>query len=218
MTIAPFTTLTGAATPLLRSNVDTDVIIRIEHLTGTPRSELGRHAFEALRYLPDGRADPACVLNQATFSGAPILLAGPNFGCGSSREHAVWALQGMGVRCIVAPGFGDIFHGNCFQNGVLAIRLPMAVVERLGRLCSEGAPMTVDLQACTITAPDGGREPFPIDAHRREMLLSGLDDIGLTLRDDARIRAWQLADQRARPWAWPGPAGASPLPPSASPP
>ena len=204
----PFTRVSGPAAPLMQSNVDTDVIIRIERITQLAKKELGRYAMEALRYLPDGSDDPAFIMNQPAFRGAPVLLAGPNFGCGSSREHAVWALQGMGLRCVIAPSFGDIFYANCFQNGVLPIRLPMDVVERLAAQCAGGAPLTIDLQACTITAPDGSSTSFTLDASRREMLLHGLDDIALTLKDDALIRSWQEADRSRRPWAWPTGASA----------
>lgn len=204
MTMQPFTVVTGPAAPLLRANIDTDVIIRIEHLTMSSRKELGRYAMEVLRYLPDGSEDPSFILNQPAFRGAPILLAGPNFGCGSSREHAVWALQGAGLRCVIAPSFGDIFYANCFQNGVLPIRLPVDVVQDLAVQCAQGEPLSVDLQACGITAPDGRVMPFSVDARRREMMLHGLDEIGLTLIDAPRIRAWQAADRLSRPWAWPG--------------
>lgn len=203
MSMQAFTTVAGPAAPLMRANIDTDVIIRIERITQLAKGELGRYAMEALRYLPGGSDDPAFILNQPEFRGAPILLAGPNFGCGSSREHAVWALQGMGLRCVIAPSFGDIFYANCFQNGVLPIRLPMNVVERFAAQCANGAPLAVDLQACAITAPDGVVTPFTVDERRREMMLHGLDDIGLTLKDDATILNWQAADRLSRPWAWP---------------
>jgi 3-isopropylmalate/(R)-2-methylmalate dehydratase small subunit len=208
MTMTPFTSVTGAAVPLMRANVDTDVIIRIERLTSFQRDQLGPYAFEALRLRADGSEDPACVLNQPVFRQAPVLLAAENFGCGSSREGAVWALMGLGVRCVIAPSFGDIFFNNCFQNGVLPLRLPIAQVEALAAQCAGGAAMKVDLQAQTITAPDGSVSPFEIDPLRREALLHGLDDIGLTLKDDALIREWQQADRARRPWAWPAAQGA----------
>jgi len=201
----PFTTVTGPAVPLMRPNVDTDVIIRIERLTTLGRHELGPYALEALRHRPDGSEDPACVLNAPRFRQAPVLLAAENFGCGSSREGAVWALQGLGVRCVIAPSYGDIFWSNCFQNGVLPIRLPMKQVQALAAQCEQGAAVTIDLQACTVTAPDGEALPFAIDLLRREALLHGLDDIGLTLKDDGLIREWQAADRQHRPWAWPAP-------------
>lgn len=209
MTMPPFACVAGAAVPLMRANVDTDVIIRIERLTSFQRDQLGPYAFEALRLRADGSEDPACVLNRPPFRRAPVLLAGENFGCGSSREGAVWALMGMGVRCVIAPSFGDIFFNNCFQNGVLPLRLPAAQVEALAAQCAGGAAMKVDLQARTITAPDGRVSPFEIDSLRREALLHGLDDIGLTLKDDALIRAWQQADRARRPWAWPAAQGAA---------
>jgi len=158
-----------------------------------------------VRFRADGSEDPDCVFNQPTFRGAPFVLAGPNFGCGSSREGAVWALQGLGIRSVIAPSYGDIFYSNCFQNGVLPIRLPLAQIEALAAQCADGAPITVDLEKKTIVAPDGTSIAFAIDPLRREALLHGLDDIGLTLKDDALIRAWQAKDRSARPWAWPAP-------------
>ncbi|WP_093385377.1 3-isopropylmalate dehydratase small subunit [Variovorax sp. OV329] len=199
----PFLCVTGAAAHLPRANVDTDVIVRIERLTTLARTELGPFAMEALRYREDGGENPDFVLNQPAFRGAPVLLAGENFGCGSSREGAVWALMGMGIRCVIAPSFGDIFFNNCFQNGMLAIRLPPEQIEAIARACADGSPLTVDLQACTLTHPAAGMRAFEVDPLRRDALLQGLDDIGLTLKDDALIREWQAADRLRRPWAWP---------------
>ena len=206
MSMPPLTVVSGAAPYLPRANVDTDVIIRIDRLTSLPKEQLGLYAMEALRYRADGSDDPDFILNRPIFRGAPILLAGENFGCGSSREGAVWALQGIGVRCVVAPSFGDIFYSNCFQNGVLPIRLPAPEVEALAAACADGAPLTVDLERRMLVAPSGAQTAFTIDPLRREALLHGLDDIGLTLRDDALIRAWQQADRAQRPWAWPAAA------------
>lgn len=203
MSIQPFTLVTGAAPYLSRANIDTDVIIRIERLTSLAKDQLGPFAMEALRYRDDGTDEPGFVLNQSAFRGAPILLAGDNFGCGSSREGAVWALQGIGIRCVIAPSFGDIFYSNCFQNGVLPIRLPAAEVEALAAACAAGAPMTVDLAQHRLTAPGGIASTFAVDPLRREGLLHGLDDIGLTLKDNALIREWQRDDRLRRPWAWP---------------
>ena len=203
MNIQPFTVVSGVAPYLSRANINTDVIIRIERLTSLPKEELGPYAMEALRYRADGSDDPHFILNRPIFRGAPILLAGDNFGCGSSREGAVWALQGIGVRCVVAPSFGDIFFSNCFQNGVLPIRLAAPEVEALAAECAEGAPLTVDLERRLLIAPSGAQMEFAIDPLRREALLHGLDDIGLTLRDEGLIRAWQQADRLQRPWAWP---------------
>lgn len=205
--MTPFTVLSGPAIPLLRENIDTDVIIRIERLTSLPKDQLGPYALEALRLLPDGSEDPGCILNQPPYRGAPILLAGANFGCGSSREGAVWALDGLGIRCVIAPSFGDIFHGNCFQNGVLPIQLPEAEIATLADASRRGMLLTVDLRKCLLTLSDGKTMPFPIDPLRREGLLLGLDDIGLTLKDDAAIRTWQAQDRQTRPWAWPDASG-----------
>lgn len=202
MTSRVFTKVVGAAAPLLRANIDTDVIIRIEHLTQTPRDQLGRFALEVLRYQTDGQEDLTFVLNKRAFREAPILLTGPNFGCGSSREHAVWALHGAGIRCVIAASFGDIFYANCFQNGVLPIRLATDIVEKFADQCANGAPLVVDLESCAITAPDGSLTSFSVDTRRREMMLLGLDDIGLTLLDEARIFEWQQRDRFTRPWAW----------------
>lgn len=204
MSMEAFTIVTGAAAYLPRANVDTDIIIRIERLTaGTGREQLGRYAMEALRYREDGSEDPTFIFNQTAFRGAPILLAGDNFGCGSSREGAVWALRGMGVRCVIAPSFGDIFFNNCFQNGTLPIRLPAAKIESLAQACAGGAALTVDLLQGLLTTASGTVIPFTTDPLRRENLLHGLDDIGLTLKDDTLIHAWQQADRQRRPWAWP---------------
>lgn len=198
----PFTAVTGTAVPFMRANVDTDLIVRIERLTTLPKEQLGAYAFESLRYQPDGSLDPACILNAPRYLNAPFLLAAHNFGCGSSREGAVWALMCLGVRAVIAPSFGDIFFSNCFQNGVLPIRLLIDQIEALAAKCAKGAPLTVDLQARTISAGEGVPLPFAVDPTRREALLSGLDDIGLTLRDGALISAWQEKDRAQRPWAW----------------
>jgi 3-isopropylmalate/(R)-2-methylmalate dehydratase small subunit len=206
----PFTLVSGRAAPLMKANIDTDVIIRIERLTAGQRDQLGLHALEALRYLADGTENPDFVLNQAKYRGAPILIAGNNFGCGSSREGAVWALMAIGLRCVIAESFGDIFYGNCFQNGMLPIRLPKAVIQDLVEesLASDGE-FSVDLERCTLTTPTGRQIAFTLDVLRRESLLSGLDDIGLTLKRDDEIESWQIADRVARPWIWT--AGARPL-------
>jgi 3-isopropylmalate/(R)-2-methylmalate dehydratase small subunit len=203
----PFTVVTGPAVPLMRANVDTDVIIRIERLTSLGKDALGPYAFEALRYRADAAENPDCVLNRPGYRNAPLLLADTNFGCGSSREGAVWALQAIGVRCVIAPSFGDIFFSNCFQNGVLPIRLAADAVRTLAAQAAEGAVFTVDLERQRIVAPDGTEWAFETEALRRESLLAGLDDIGLTLRHVDAIDAWEAADQALRPWNWPAPAG-----------
>src|SRR5258706_13959732 len=175
----PFRRVTGAAAPLRLPNLDTDVIIRIDRLTR--RGDLGRYALEAVRFLPEGSPNPSCVLNEPRFAGAPILLAGANFGCGSSREGAVTALLAMGVRCVIAPSFGEIFHANCFRNGFLPVELSVQAVESLAAESSDG-DFTVDLLAQLVTPPSGAAVPFSVDALQREGLPGGLYEIGLTLR------------------------------------
>jgi 3-isopropylmalate/(R)-2-methylmalate dehydratase small subunit len=193
----PFKIITGRAVHLPQANLDTDVIIRIERLTsGQP---LGNYAFEALRYRPDGSENPDFPFHQPGCRGAPILIAGPNFGCGSSREGAVTALLAMGLRCVIADSFGDIFYGNCFQSGLLPIRLPAT---EIAALAAETGDVTVDLRAGTISTSSGRILPFALDALRRTALLEGLDEIGLTLKHAAEIAAWQQQDRTARPWVW----------------
>lgn len=202
MNLQPFKVVVGAAPYLPQANLDTDVIIRIERLTALPREALGPFALESLRYHQDGSENSGFVLNQRPFRFAPILLAGENFGCGSSREGAVWALQGIGIRCVIAPSFGDIFFSNCFQNGVLPIRLPTEQVGRLAEVCRGGDALTVDLERCVLKTPDGQELPFSVDPSRRQGLVHGLDDIGLTFQHNEEILAWQHADRQRRPWAW----------------
>jgi 3-isopropylmalate/(R)-2-methylmalate dehydratase small subunit len=206
----PFVKVTGPAAPLLRANVDTDTIIRIERLTANYRDEgrgggLGAYALEALRKRADGSEDPEFVLNRPEFRGTPILLAGINFGCGSSREGAVWALKDAGLRSIIAPSFGDIFFANCFQNGVLPVVLPEADVVRIaaeGEAAPGKALTTVDLERQIVTTPAGAELQFKVDARQREALLAGLDDIALSLRQADAVTQWQAAHRAAHPWAW----------------
>ncbi|MDR3463095.1 MAG: 3-isopropylmalate dehydratase small subunit [Beijerinckiaceae bacterium] len=195
----PFSIVSGPAAPLMRQDIDTDVIIRIEHVN-VPRAELGQWALEPLRA-------PGFVLDQPMFRGAPILLTGANFGCGSSREHAVWALQGLGIRCVIASSYGDIFFANCFQNGMLPVTLPETAVVSLAEQAARGANVTVDLRQCIVIAPDGTQHAFTLDPVRREMLLEGVDELGLTLRSATQITAWQREDALRRPWAIPNSAG-----------
>jgi 3-isopropylmalate/(R)-2-methylmalate dehydratase small subunit len=199
----PFTRISGPAAPLLRANIDTDVIIRIERLTSVPREQLGRYAFEALRYrVDDGSEDPHFVLNRTDFRNAPILIAGENFGCGSSREGAVWALMAAGLRCVIAESFGDIFYNNCFQNGMLPVVLPADAVSQLAREAMHGTQFTVDLLEQKILTPQGEAIAFEIDAQRRRAMIEGLDDISLTLTRLPEIAAWQSHDRVSRPWVW----------------
>lgn len=202
----PLTRLAGTAIPLATPNIDTDVIIRIDRLAELKRGELGAFAFEAIRFDGEGAPRPDCVFNDPGYDGAPILIAGENFGCGSSREGAVWAIQERGVRCIIAPEFGGIFASNCFQNGVLTIVLPAATVDALRAQCQPtgNAKFEVDLEAQTVTAPDGTTAAFEIDTLRREGLLRGLDPVGLTRLRMAEIARFQARDRTARPWIYGG--------------
>ncbi|MBV8850069.1 MAG: 3-isopropylmalate dehydratase small subunit [Methylobacteriaceae bacterium] len=203
----PFTTIRSIALPLMRDNIDTDLIIRVERLFGAvPRDELGQYAFEAIRKRADGSLDPDCALNDERYFGANILLAGKNFGCGSAREGAVWAIAGMGIRAILAPSFGDIFVTNCYQNSLLPVVLPQARVDAMAASAS-GLPgaheIVVDLESQTVIGSDGVVDSFSIPALRRRALLDGLEDIALTLKRADEIAAFHEHDARARPWAYP---------------
>ena len=199
-----FTVLKGVAAPLMLANVDTDAIIRMERLSRLDRGELGRWAFESLRYLPDGSENPQFLLNQPPWRSATILLAAENFGCGSSRETAVWALWELGVRCVIAPSFGDIFYGNCFQNGLLPVRLPAAEGEAIAaELRSGGREITVDLVEQQGITASGRAIRFEIEPGRRKALLEGLDAIGVTLTYAADIARFQARDRMRRPWLYP---------------
>ncbi|MGY3529600.1 3-isopropylmalate dehydratase small subunit [Bradyrhizobium sp. USDA 4452] len=200
----PFDKLTATAAPIMRANIDTDVIIRIERLVGNGvRGTLGKWAFSSLRYLADGSENPDFILNREPYREAEILVTGPNFGCGSSREGAVWSLQERGIRAIIGSGFGDIFFANCFQNGILPVVVDKAVVDQLAAdiEATQGAgKVSIDLEAQTIVSPSGERHSFEIDPRRREGLLKGLDEVALTLQRDDEIHAFQDADRTARPW------------------
>src|SRR5579872_4262094 len=200
----PFTRLNAIAAPIMRSNIDTDVIIRIERLVGTSiRGTLAKWAFGSLRYRPDGSENPEFILNREPYRQAEILVTGPNFGCGSSREAAVWSLQEMGIRAVIGSGFGDIFFANCFQNGILPIIVDKDIVNGLAAEVedTQGAGrIGVDLEEQTITSPSGKRHSFEIDPRRRAGLLEGLDEVALTLKRDDEIRAFQVSDRNQRPW------------------
>jgi 3-isopropylmalate/(R)-2-methylmalate dehydratase small subunit len=199
-----FNRLTAIAAPIMRGNIDTDVIIRIERLVGNSvRGTLGKWAFGSLRYLPDGSENPEFILNREPYRQAEILVTGPNFGCGSSREGAVWSLQEMGIRAIIGSSFGDIFFANCFQNGILPIVVDKEIVDELaaGIEATQGAGrVSIDLEAQTIVSPSGRRVAFQVDPRRREGLLHGLDEVALTLQRDQEICAFQAADRGERPW------------------
>ena len=200
----PFNKLTAVAAPIMRGNIDTDVIIRIERLVGnSARGTLGKWAFGSLRYLPDGSENPEFILNREPYRQAEILVTGPNFGCGSSREGAVWSLQELGIRAVIGSSFGDIFFANCFQNGILPVVIDSEIVDQLAAEieATQGAGrISIDLETQSIVAPSGQRHTFEIDPRRREGLLHGLDEVAMTLQRDNEIRAFQAADRSARPW------------------
>jgi 3-isopropylmalate/(R)-2-methylmalate dehydratase small subunit len=198
-----FTTLTGVAAPLNMINVDTDMIIPKNYLKTIKRTGLGKALFAEMRYDEQGRERGDFLLNQGPFRKATILVAGQNFGCGSSREHAPWALLDFGFRCLIAPSFADIFFNNTFKNGILPVMLPEARVNALLRFLLElpGAEITVDLPKQTVKGPDGVTDKFEIDAFRKHCLINGLDDIGLTLEKERSIAAFEKKAGAARPWA-----------------
>ena len=197
-----FTTLTGIAAPLPLINVDTDMIIPKQFLKTIQRSGLGKNLFDEMRYTTDGAEIADFVLNKPAYRNAQILVGGDNFGCGSSREHAPWALLDFGIRCVIAPAFADIFYNNCFKNGILPIVLPQDQVDLLMDDAQNGANATlsVDLESQTITRPDGSAISFEVDAFRKHCLLHGLDDIGLTLEKSAAIQSFEEQAAQARPW------------------
>ena len=199
-----FITLTGVAAPLPAINVDTDKIIPARFLKTIKRTGLGKHLFNDWRFEADGAEKAGFVLNQRPYRGAGILIAGENFGCGSSREHAPWALLDFGIRCVIAPSFADIFFNNCFKNGVLPIILPQDQVDALMADAGQGAnaTFTIDLAAEAITRPDGSTLAFAVDPFRKHCLLEGLDDIGLTLEKAAGIASYEESQRRKRPWLW----------------
>jgi 3-isopropylmalate/(R)-2-methylmalate dehydratase small subunit len=200
-----FIKLTSSAVPLMRHNVDTDAIISIDRLMESSRADMGAFAFEVWRFLPDGSENPEFELNRPGFGDAQVMIGGRNFGCGSSREMAVWALAGMGYRCVIASSFGDIFANNCVKNGLLAITLDEDIVERFAATATQVAgteTFTIDLETCTITAPDGESVDFEIGAGDRDALLAGLDEIGKTLKLGADIATYQSEDRARRPWIY----------------
>lgn len=200
--MTPFISVTGPAVPVLLDNVDTDTIIRIERLSTIARKDLGEYAFESLRVSRAGTTTNS-PLNLDNFDRAPILLAGANFGCGSSREGAVWAIQSLGIRCVIASSFGDIFFNNCFKNGILPVLLARERIDFLAKNTSAGQSLTVDLVNCTISlAADASPIPFEVNPLQRDMLIAGLDEIEATLSCDSLISAWQQRDQVERPWIW----------------
>ena len=198
-----FTKLTGVAAPMKIRNIDTDMIIPKQYLKTIKRTGLGTGLFSELRFNEDGSENPDFVLNQPAYRNAKIIVAEDNFGCGSSREHAPWALLDFGVRCIISTSFADIFFNNCFQNGVLPIRVSREDLDKLMEDAERGAnaTMTIDLEAQEIHGPDGGVVKFDIDAFRKHCMLNGLDDIGLTMQKDAGISSYEGSLANSRPWA-----------------
>ena len=198
-----FTVLEGVAAPLKMINVDTDMIIPKQYLKTIKRTGLGKGLFSEQRFKDDGSENPDFVLNQPAYRKAKILVAGDNFGCGSSREHAPWALLDFGIRCVISTSFGDIFYNNSFKNGILPIKVSPEDLEKLFDDAERGAnaTLTVDLAAQEIRGPDGGTIKFDIDPHRKQCLLEGLDDIGLTLVKKSKIDSYESKAREERPWA-----------------
>jgi 3-isopropylmalate/(R)-2-methylmalate dehydratase small subunit len=198
----PFKKLDGIAAPLNMINVDTDMIIPKQFLKTIHRTGLGKALFDEMRYKSDGSENPDFVLNKPAYRQAQILVTGENFGCGSSREHAPWALLDFGIRCVIATSFADIFYNNCFKNGILPIKLPQEQVDKLMDDAERGsnARISIDLEALEIRGPDGGMIKFTLDEFRRQCLLNGWDDIGLTLRDEDKISAYEKKHKVEAPW------------------
>jgi 3-isopropylmalate/(R)-2-methylmalate dehydratase small subunit len=198
----PFKTLSGVAAPLPMINVDTDMIIPKQFLKTIKRTGLGTALFHEMRTRADGSPDPEFVLNRPAYRSAKILVAGANFGCGSSREHAPWALLDFGIRCVIAPSFADIFYNNCFKNGILPIVLPQSDIDRLLDDAQRGANaiVSVDLEKQEIRGPDGGCVTFQLDPYRKQCLLNGWDDIALTLRDESKITDFETRRRAEAPW------------------
>ncbi len=197
-----FKTLTGVAAPMPLINVDTDMIIPKQFLKTIKRSGLGKNLFDEMRFDDDGNERPDFVLNKAQYRDAEILVAGENFGCGSSREHAPWAIKDFGIRCVIAPSFADIFFNNCFKNGILPIALPQDTVDILMKDAEKGsnARMIVDLENQTVTTSDGEQIAFEVDQFKKHCLLEGLDDIGLTLEKATAIDTFEATAATSRPW------------------
>ncbi len=198
-----FNKLTSVAAPLPMINIDTDKIIPKNYLKTIKRTGLGKALFAEIRYDEAGKEKPDFVLNKPAYRKAQILVAGENFGCGSSREHAPWALLDFGIRCVISTGFADIFYNNCFKNGILPIKVTPEQLEKLFDDANRGAnaTLTVDLEAQEIRGPDGGVIKFDVDAHRKHCLLEGLDDIGLTMQKEKSIAAFEAKAAASRPWA-----------------
>jgi 3-isopropylmalate/(R)-2-methylmalate dehydratase small subunit len=199
-----FTKLTGVAAPLPMVNIDTDMIIPKQFLKTIKRTGLGKNLFDEMRYDADGKEKPDFVLNKPAYRKAQILVAGANFGCGSSREHAPWALLDFGIRCVISTSFADIFYNNCFKNGILPIKVSQEDLDKLFDDAERGsnATITVDLEAQEIRGPDGGVVKFEIDPFRKKCLIEGLDDIGLTLQQAPAIDSFESRQRLSQPWLY----------------
>ncbi len=197
-----FDTLTGIAAPMPLVNIDTDMIIPKQFLKTIKRSGLGANLFDEMRFDRQGNEIPDFVLNKPQYREAEILVAGENFGCGSSREHAPWAIKDFGIRAVIAPSYADIFYNNCFKNGIIPIVLPQDQVDALMKDAEKGANarMTIDLEAQTVTSSDGDVFSFEVDSFKKHCLMNGLDDIGLTMEKSASIKSFEEAASQARPW------------------
>ena len=197
--------LSGVAAPLPMMNVDTDMIIPKQYLKTISRDGLGKGLFHSMRYNDDGTDNPDFVLNKDTYKNAPLLIAGDNFGCGSSREHAAWALEDFGIRCVIAPSFSDIFYNNAFKNGMLLVKLPQEVIDDLTQQAEYGsnAVFSIDLEAQTLTAPDGSEHTFELDEFRKHCLLNGLDEIALTLEKESSIAGFEKNASDSHNWLTP---------------
>lgn len=198
-----FTKLTGVAAPLPIINIDTDMIIPKDYLKTIKRTGLGKGLFAEMRFNEDGSENPDFVLNKSAYRNAQILVAGDNFGCGSSREHAPWALLDFGIRCVISTSFADIFYNNCFKNGILPIKVSQEDLDKLMDDASRGAnaTLTVDLEGMAISGPDGGSIAFELDEFKRHCMLNGLDDIGLTMEKADNISVFEKKNSASRPWA-----------------
>ena len=199
-----FTKLSGVAAPMDMINIDTDQIIPKLHLRTIKRTGLGKVLFDELRFKPDGSEIPDFILNQEPYRNSKIIVAGDNFGCGSSREHAPWALLDFGIRCVISTSFADIFYNNCFKNGILPVTVTKDQLDALMADASdrENPELTVDLETQTITRPNGATVSFEIDEFRRECLLNGLDDIGLTLQKSEKIDSFEAQQRESQPWLY----------------
>ena len=202
-----FDKLTGVAAPMNMINIDTDMIIPKNFLKTIKRSGLGKNLFDEMRFDRDGNENPDFVLNKAAYRSSKIIVAGDNFGCGSSREHAPWALLDFGIRCVISTSFADIFYNNCFKNGILPIKVSKEDLDNLMDDAERGANATlsIDLEAQTIEGPDGGTVSFEIDAFKKHLLLNGLDDVGLTLQKEDKVNSYEEKQNASQPWL----AGAS---------